>query len=363
MASRFFRVYLLPGFVFQGIVVAGGYGTGREQLEFFLNYGTLGGILGMWLVTALVWGVVLAASFEFARMFKVYNYRSFFRELLGSLWVAYEGLYVLFLLLVLAVVGAAAGSTLQSIFNIPTSVGMLLLLAVVGLLTAKGSGIIARFLSWWTFAVYGVYILLIVLAFSAFGRQISQLLALGEVKPGWVLGGFRYGLYNLGVFPGVFFVLPEIRTRFEAVASGFIATVIAIIPGFLFYMAILGGYPQVMATDVPVLFLLQRLGAPSFFILFQVVFFGTLIETGTGFIHAVNERINSVYSDGGRQMPGVLRLAVSIVLLSIAGVLSKYGLVDLIAKGYGTISWGFFVLHVVPLITIGLVKVSRVGKL
>jgi uncharacterized membrane protein YkvI len=34
--SDFFRRYLLPGFVFESAVIAGGYATGRELVEFFL---------------------------------------------------------------------------------------------------------------------------------------------------------------------------------------------------------------------------------------------------------------------------------------------------------------------------------------
>ena len=39
---RTFQRYLLPGFVFQSGVIAGGYGTGRELVEFFLPYGPPG---------------------------------------------------------------------------------------------------------------------------------------------------------------------------------------------------------------------------------------------------------------------------------------------------------------------------------
>lgn len=39
-----FRKYFLPGLVFQGVLIAGGYGTGRELVEYFMKYGTKGGI-------------------------------------------------------------------------------------------------------------------------------------------------------------------------------------------------------------------------------------------------------------------------------------------------------------------------------
>ena len=57
---RIVRKYLIPGFVFQSVVIAGGYGTGRELVEYFLNYGPLGGVLGMFLFTTLIWAFLLA---------------------------------------------------------------------------------------------------------------------------------------------------------------------------------------------------------------------------------------------------------------------------------------------------------------
>ena len=45
--SRFFRVYIVPGAVFQSIMVGGGYGTGREIVEYFTSYGATGGLFAI----------------------------------------------------------------------------------------------------------------------------------------------------------------------------------------------------------------------------------------------------------------------------------------------------------------------------
>ena len=47
MKNKTFQKYFVPGIVFQSLVIAGGYGTGRELVEFFLQYGTMGGLLGI----------------------------------------------------------------------------------------------------------------------------------------------------------------------------------------------------------------------------------------------------------------------------------------------------------------------------
>src|SRR3546814_19876600 len=81
-ASTWFQRYLLPGFVFQAAVIAGGYATGRELVEVFLPAGPWGGLLGM-LVSMLVWSAVLMASFEVSRVALASDTLSFFKFPLG----------------------------------------------------------------------------------------------------------------------------------------------------------------------------------------------------------------------------------------------------------------------------------------
>ena len=42
LTSKKFQKYFVPGIVFQSCVIAGGYGTGRELVEYFMGYGPAG---------------------------------------------------------------------------------------------------------------------------------------------------------------------------------------------------------------------------------------------------------------------------------------------------------------------------------
>src|SRR5262245_62345869 len=99
--SNWFRRYLLPGFVFEAAVIAGGYATGRELVEFFLPAGPWGGLLGM-VVAMLFSSAVLMICFELSRMAKAYDYRSFFKLLLGRGWFLFEVAYFLLMIFLLA---------------------------------------------------------------------------------------------------------------------------------------------------------------------------------------------------------------------------------------------------------------------
>jgi uncharacterized membrane protein YkvI len=101
------------------------------------------------------------------------------------------------------------------------------------------------------------------------------------------------------------------------------------------------------------------MGFPLLLIFFQIVLFGALVTTGIGFIHAVNERLYTARRMKGKEFPRWLRPIVAFGLLCLGMSLSTFGLINLIAKGYGTISWGFFVVYAIPITTCGLAKIVR----
>ncbi|KPK75676.1 MAG: hypothetical protein AMJ79_10295 [Phycisphaerae bacterium SM23_30] len=345
----FFRRYLLPGFVFQSVIIGGGYGTGRELGEFFLQYGVLGGLLGMVLITTVMWSVFLALTFEFSRLFRAFDYRAFFKQLLGPGWIIFEEIYAIYLLLVLAVIGAASGELFQDYFNLPYMQGVVLMLAAVGILTFIGSGLIEKFLSIWSFVLYGIYTVFLVVTLMKLGSVVQENFARSEIKPGWAVSGFKYAFYNLANVMGVLFCLRHLQTRKQAVSAGLMAGVIGIVPALLFYIPLVGYYPAVVEQAVPSAFVFRESGIKVLFIIFQIILFGTLIETGTALIHAVNERIHAALQAQERRLPRWLRPAIAIVFLLIAVAASRFGLKDLIAKGYGTICWGFFFVFLLPL--------------
>ena len=348
-----FRRYLLPGFVLQSIIIAGGYGTGRELVEFFLRYGPVGGLLGMLIPTTLLVSITCMVAFELARVTKSYDYRTFIKHLLGRAWFLYELGYLTAVLLIMAVIGAAAGTFLSETFGLPGSIGTIGLLLAIGFLVFKGTEVIEGALSVWSFVLYGVYAAFLALALAKFGPDIATSLRSGVAEDGWFLSGVRYGALQVSLVPAMLFATTYIRARREAFVAGALAGPIAIVPAVLFFVAMLGQYPAILDRPLPANYLLELLGSRSFQVMFQIALFGTLIETGSGLIHAFNERISGVYSLHNRLMPALLRPAIALAILTAAWLLSRFGLIELIAKGYGTMTWVFIAIFVVPLLTMG----------
>ncbi|RRD65151.1 YkvI family membrane protein [Fretibacterium sp. OH1220_COT-178] len=361
MNYDWYKKYLLPGFISQSVLIAGGYGTGRELVEYFVQYGPKGGLMGMGL-TFLIWAAFFALTYEFARAFRAYDYKTFFKALLGPGWIAYEIAFVVLLFLIMGVVGAASGSILKDSLGVPSLIGSGIFLLSVAYLTFNGSKAIEVALSWWSYILYIVYVVVLVLALSRFEKTIAANFTEGLVKPGWALGGFQYAFYNMAVTSTVLFALNYLESRREAILAGIMAAFISMIPALFLYIAMIGIYPDVLSVEIPSNEIIARLGTRFLLPLWIVVLFGTMIETGVGFFHTINERINAtLIARRGIGMNRTSRAAVGVLLALVGMAISNYGLIGLIAKGYGTISWAFFILQGVGLFTLGLYKLAKKG--
>jgi uncharacterized membrane protein YkvI len=131
------------------------------------------------------------------------------------------------------------------------------------------------------------------------------------------------------------------------------------LPGVVFYVAMMGYYDEIGAVALPSAFLLAKLGAPWFVWAFQIAVLFTLVDTGVAMLHAINERVAGVYEEQQRPMPRILRpaLSVGVMLLSVY-VASAVGLVGLIAKGYGLLTYAFIVLLILPVLTVGVWRIT-----
>ena len=357
-----FQRYLLPGFVFQAAVIAGGYATGRELVEFFLPAGPWGGLLGMG-VSMLVWSAVLMVSFELARVARAYDYRSFFKLLLGRGWFLFEIAYFLLMIIVLAVMGAAAGEIVHSQFGFPKLAGSLGMIAATGLILFYSSTAIEKFLGLSVGYLYLVYLIFLVWCVAAFGDRIEANFANIPSAGNWFKAGVTYAGYNVATIPAVLFCIRHLTRRREALVAGAIAGPLGMLPGVVFYIAMMGYYNEIGAEALPSAFLLAKLQAPWFEWAFQIAVLLTLVDTGVAMLHAINQRVAKVYEERQRPMPQALRpaLAVSVMILSVYAA-SAIGLVDLIATGYGVLTYAFIALLIVPVLTVGLWKLARPGS-
>ena len=359
--SSWFQRFLLPGFALKAVIIGGGYATGRELAEYFVPSGPWGGLAAMLLAT-LIWSIVAALTFALARKLGAYDYRAFFEGLLGPAWIAFEIAYLIFVVLILAVFGAAAGAIGAATFGWPELAGSVLLaLAILGF-TAFGTGLVETLFKYASMLIYAVYALFLVFALASFGGLIGNGFANAPPPSGnWVAGGITYASYNI---VGAVVILPVLRhltSQRDAVVAGLIAGPLTMLPAILFFVAMMAFYPAIGGETLPSDFLLRQMAVPGFHVLFQLMIFAALLESGVGAIHAINERVSGVVEARGRRPLGTgARAAIGgVVLVGCMFVAARVGLVDLIASGYRFLAWLFLATFVLPLLTVGIWRLLR----
>ena len=215
-SKRSWTRYLVPGFIFQSVVIGGGYGTGAEIAQYFGVKGLVGGLLGM-VVTLLVWSVLCAVTYEFVRVYKTYDYNSLMGKLLGKAGILYEVCYIVLMLIVLGVINATAGSMVADLTGMTPWLGIGVLAVGQVLLIVKGTEAIEKVLSVWSIVLYIVYAVFMFSVFMKFGGNVSAEFAKGEIGSGWVTSGFQYAFYNLGIVPATLYTIRDCETRKESV--------------------------------------------------------------------------------------------------------------------------------------------------
>jgi uncharacterized membrane protein YkvI len=214
-------------------------------------------------------------------------------------------------------------------------------------------------MSIWSSVLYFVYVSIFVASMFAFGDRLSDGFAMTADSKGWFFSGFRYGSLSLSLVPAILFATTHIETRRDAMLAGFLTGPIFIVPAVLFFIAMVPHYPAILDRPVPINYVLEILDLRWLQLAFVVMLVGTFIETGSGMIHAINERIAGAMEAAGKSLSGRNRALIAIGLLTLAWLMSRYGMIDLIAVGYGALAWSYMIILVLPLFTIGIWKVMQ----
>ena len=358
-SSRFFKVVVIPAAVFQSVIFGGAYGTGREIAEFISVFGPNGGLLAV-LVLVLGFGLTNFLSFELARIYRTYDYRGFLRLLTGRAWITFEFLFLLALLVVLAVNGSAAASVLNDQWGVPSLIGAGLLFAGTVALNYFGRTLLQESMAVCMFALSAVLVIFCVLTFVQYHESIATAFRDAPSRGNWLVGGLQYALYTVAVIPALLYSARDINTRGEAFVSAFTAGAFGALPALVFHLTFMAAYPESLDQALPTYWMIGKLDRPWLMYVYIIVLFAMIIQTVAGLLQGVNERLDawSMERRGCKCDPRTHAL-VAGGALTASMALASFGIADLVAKGYGNLAWGFLVVYMIPLLTVGVYKIWR----
>jgi len=365
--KRVYQQYVLPGVIFQSVLIGGAYATGREIVE----YGAKFGAAGLWsvVVIGLGFSLISAVCYEFARITGAFDYRTLVRELVGPAWPLFDVLYVAMAVVVIAVVSAATGSVGERVLGMPYWLGVGMVIVLVGLINARGRATIEAFKTIGSVFLYVGYAVFAWTVLRHSGAAVSSTLAsgdssyVGEVSIGMILGtGLLYVGYNLAGLPSTLFVIDRHTSRRQALGAGLITGLLSTVPFILTFLAVMAFYPdpEVLGAEVPWLVMLESTGGRGLIAFYAIVVLWTLVETSVGMIHALIDRISvNRVENGGDPLGPQAAALISVGLLVSAALLSQLGIIALVAQGYTLMAYGFLALFALPLLTVGLARIAR----
>lgn len=356
-SSRIKRI-LLPGIILQSVLIGGGYATGREIVEYGGKFGASGWISGL----AIFFGFSLISilSIEACRQWQVYDYKSLLKKLIGKGWIAYEIVYLLLAILIIAVMASAAGEILNNTLGFSRWIGVLLIILLVGFLNYKGDDVIAKLETIGTIALFSAYIIFAITVFSSKGTEIMSTFRQWNTSyvsdpPNLFLllwTGILYVGYNLAVYPASFFTYRGIHSKRESIYAGITSGLLMTIPWFLTYFAMMAYYPDknILAATVPWLMMLKDFH-PSLIVIFGIVVGWTLVETATGMIHAFIHRVEMEMTERKSQpLKKTSKALIAAVALVASLILAQVGIIDLVAKGYTIMAYAMIAVYGLPLL-------------
>lgn len=368
MLEGSFGKYLLPGIVAQSVLIGGGYATGREVVAYAARFGAMGwlGVLGVF----IGFTVMNIAVFELARTYQTYDYRSLIKQVIWKFSPAFDISYIILATIIIAVMASATGNIVEQTIGIPYMIGVTAVIAIVGILHFYGRGLIEKFKTGGTIALYIGYIIFGAIVLSQTWGNVTQVWAsgtteyVGTISPLTVLKwGILYVGYNLAVLPATFFTLRRQTKRKHTIGSGIIGGLLMTIPFLLTMLCVWGFYPseEVLGASVPWLVMLDKAAASNtIIVIYGLVMGWTLIETSTGIIHAFVERVDFHLEEAGKGgLTQIQEAALAVGFLGIALILSKVGIIALIAKGYQAMAYVFLAVFAIPVLTIGVIRIIK----
>ncbi len=353
------KIWLVPGAVYQSVIVGGGYGTGREVVEFISRFGPWNGLYANLLI-GLLMGLVMAVSFDFARKFKTLDYRSFFKKLLGPFWVAYELIFLIALLLVLAVTGSTAGEVLQDSFGLPAWAGIGIMLLIVVGLNYFGRQWVEKTLTTWGLLMSGVLLVFVIATFALKGNIILDNFRNDQPVSGWLTSAVQFFLFNIFLVPVALYAAEHIQTRKQAWGAGMIGGFLAIFPGLIFHLGFMAGYPEILDQPIPTYWMLGQMGLDLLLLIYVIFLFGTIAQTGVGVLQGINERLDNWWKERtGKVLRSELHSLIAGTAVLSSLLLANLGIVALVAKGYGSLAWFSLGIYVLPVLTLGIYQLRK----
>ncbi len=356
--------------VWFGSHAGAGFATGRQEVNFFVQFGWNSIWIGLFSMSIMA--IVLYLGMDLARIYKVNDYKNFFnkfyhpyQKIFANLW---DILYIYATLLGASVAIAGAADLIDRPLNIPYPLAVVLISAILLIFTIFGSGLVRKASVFMSLFIIISLLIITFLGIRSGAGNLENIVSRKITTAGighifWM--ALLYGAFQSVIIAPVISVSENLKTRkscFQAAFFGFLLNGVMLV---LVCIMLLGFFPEINKESLPVYFVTTKLNIPSLYFLYSFILFFALISTGVNLIFGVVKRFEVSWKNGSGifQIVKIKRAAVSIMIIAFATGISMFGLTAIVAKGYGSLGFFAIFLNIIPILILAPLKIRRARKL
>lgn len=342
----------------------GGFASGAQLYQYFIAF-------GIWTLVTPILAQCIGAFYQwyalrYARKHEVYDYRSFNDSFYGKYAPIFSNLYEIVYLGVLclapAVAFATGGSTLQTITGIPYILCTVIIGVFIFIISIYGTDIVRKTATTLSVIIIAGLIVVYVPNIIARWGDISSAISAMSANPAPVgpalWSAFIYGSFQLasiGLLVQHAKPFAEPNNAKKSMLIGLLVNSVIIMLCALGLLAV-SLDPDIKTVSVPILRLVQNgVGAAFMTPIISILIILGAVSTAVNMVAGMVNRITSKFEkpearEAANGKPTRMTIIVGLVFTLLAFSIAQFGLIPLVAKGYGMLGYVTIPVVVIPYI-------------
>ena len=374
------KIYLSLALVWFTTHFGGGFASGRQVVEYFFGYGPVSILLPI--LSQGILALVFYAAWKYAFDNKAFNYKvwtdSFFSPVEKVMSNVYEVLYNTTLITATAVAFATGGATMTTVFGTSYMLNTGLIASALLLLTIFGAKFVRRTASVIAAVIvigmFVIYVPNIIAGLPSITANLTQNTTVATGSGTFmdaVMTTLKYAGFQavvMGAYIAHSNAIVNERDIKKAAITGFVLNSLMLVMTVLGLLIFLND--GILTDSVPTLTVVTNgVGAAWMVPLVSVMIILGAVSTGVNLIYGISNRIilyisRNDTSEVSKKKERPMSIVISSIYVLVTWSIAQFGLIPLVARGYGTIGYiSIFALIIPIIVKFYLVDKSKKSKL
>ncbi len=341
-------------FVWMTTMFGGGWATGMNSYVYGAQAGFAGILAALGGLLAI--GVVCWITIEFARLADVSNYRTFMDAIYRTkiAGIIYDVIQLVCVPISIGACVSTFASCLTQNFGFNYWLGVAIFSVIVLASTMWGNEVLGKLGSFMGSAIIVLLVVCFGLIVSKRSDAVAELVTTKAVITSWgdaaYWGIVRFWMLSGGMALSILPIFKPIRNRVDTTKCCILSYVLCAFFVVTIGVVVITGLPEGASSSVPYLYALQQLGLEIVNVMYVAVVCLAVITTGNTILFAYQARYcDLAFVKKLQAKESTKMLVIGIILIGLSCAISAFGMYNIIAKGYGMMSF-----MTTPLVSFGI---------